>query len=148
MNRYTKVFLALSLFLNLLLLGITFGYTGKCMHWTTPHHPVTVSEITSVLSPEKQKNLQPFIEKSEQEIKLQRDQLTIERRKAFDLVAATPFKKDAYLAQVKAAEDVHAKIVERMSAIVVQIAQQSSDAERASMAQMLVERQNILSSGK
>lgn len=148
MNKCIKTFLAVSLFLNLLLLGIVFGYTGKCIHFRTPHHPVTVSEMTAVIAPEKQKNLQPFIEKSEEEIKIERDQLLMERRKSFDLLQAIPFNKDAYLAQVKVAEAVHARIVNDMATIVLQITAQSSDAERASIAQMMVERQNIMSSGK
>lgn len=146
MNRSMKVFFALSLFLNLLLVGITFGYTGKC-HLAPRAHPMTVSDVTNLLASDKQKSLKPFIEKSEQETKVQRDQLVVERRKSFDLLQAAPFNKEAYLQQVKAAEAVHARIVENMAGVVVHIAEQSSDEERANISKMMIERQNRYVSG-
>lgn len=150
MNRYIKIFLALSLFLNLLMLGVTFGCIGKKVQalLLAQHHPLTMTEITSALAPKKQKNLEPLIQKVEEEIKVQRDQLVVERRKAFELLQVTPFNKDAYLAQIKVTEELHAKIVDNTTAVVLKIAEQSSDAERATISQMMIERQNALSSGR
>lgn len=134
-SRFLKLLIALSLLANVLLLGVTFGHMGRSfMGWCKPHemqhHRINVHDLLSVLPGDKQLSLEQPVAHYDHDAKQLADRLADERKKLVALSGAKPFDKEAYLAQVKVINDLHAQMASNVSDIVTQIAGLCTDEER------------------
>jgi uncharacterized membrane protein len=132
MNRLTKAFILLSVLLNILLLGVVFGYVGK---ETIPLAGPLNSELVDKLPPNDRQLYLDAMRKFEIETKDLHAELDALRAQAGDILNAEPLDKKAYLAK---AEEIHAlrgQIMRHMVRITTALAQQLDDEGRAVLAE-------------
>lgn len=135
--RLLKLFIAASLLANVLLLGIAFGHMGRSLVGMecgkTTHHHINMLELVSVLSVEKQREIQPDVARFDQGEKQLMDQMMQLRRKIVEIVQAKPFDKNAYMAQIKALSDLHVRHAASIANMIAEITDKCSDEERAQL---------------
>jgi uncharacterized membrane protein len=141
MSRSLKLFVTLSVLLNLLLLGVVFGYVGQGMFGNNYVRHLSMRELVAVLPQDKQQMFAETVQKSEQDIKQLKDKLYAERKKAAELLNAKPFSKEAYAAEAKAVMQLRSQIFYSMTGTLSDIADRVSDEDRAKMTQALLENQ-------
>jgi uncharacterized membrane protein len=135
MNRFLKLFIAVSVLLNLLLAGIVIGH--MCHSFIGQGKHATLQDVAMALPADKREHVQDTVSHADLDISVLRQQLGEARKKAVSILKAEPFDKNAYLAQMQAIRQIRGQITERTTAVVTGLAAQSSPQERAAMAGIL-----------
>ena len=138
MSKRIRICIALSLLLNLLLLGVTFGYTGKHFMGTRSEHHVNLHDLTAVLPEEKREKFEKPVAMYEHDAKQWRDQLTNERKKAAAIIQAKSFDKDAYFAQIQVIQRLRLRMIQNTAEMISHIAEQATDDEREDLGNVLL----------
>ena len=137
-----KAFIAVSVLLNLLLLGVVFGNIGKSLIGCKAGRHINMHDLVMTLPEKKQQDLEKTIAQFDHDIKQLRDQLLDERKKAVHMIAAEPFNRDAYFVQIAVIQKVRAQITQNIAETLSHIIGQCTDEERKDMADKLIERLN------
>ncbi len=135
--------ITVSVLLNLLLLGMTFGYTGKSLLGCRVDH-LNAQELVAVWPEAKRHDFEPRIAQFEHDKKQLEDQLVEERAKAAGLIKATPFNREAYMAKIKTIQDLRVLFIQKMAGLIADIADKSTDSERAKLADVITQKQKQL----
>ncbi len=137
-NKILKLCIAMSLLVNLFLVGMMFGHMGRNFLSCKPRH-VNLQELMAVLSQDKREALDAEVARSDHEIQMLRDQLQEERKKTIAIATAPAFNNDQYQAEIKAMADIHSQITRDVSDTISKIAQQGTDEQKKRIAEILNE---------
>ena len=136
MSRFVKAFIALSVLMNLALVGVIVGHVGQ--HFMEPPHKHrTWQEIAQQLPEDKRKHFEETMQTVEQDTGELRQQLSDARKKAATLLNADPFDKAAYIAQMQQIRQLYGQIQQRTVEALAGLAEQSTPEERQIFADML-----------
>jgi uncharacterized membrane protein len=135
MSRFLKIFIAISVLLNLLLAGLFIGHAGR--HLMGAHTHPTMKEMSMTLPADQRERFETSMQQAEQDTGERRQQLSDARKKAAEILKAEPFDKKAYLAQMQEIQKLHGEIMQHMMETMAQLAEQSTPKERAALADML-----------
>jgi uncharacterized membrane protein len=130
MTKPIKAFIIASILLNLLLIGIFFGYESR--HFM--RHDRFSQEIAKQLPAEKYKLYQETMERGKDANRNVRDKLREARKRSVSLLKAEPFNRQAYLAEMKNMQSLRAELMAQMAKSVADLAEQFSPEERAILA--------------
>ena len=114
MNRSLKLFIILSVLLNLLLIGMVCGHVGRAF-LPFPARP-TAQEITASLPAAKRGAFQAILTRAQTDIAPLRTKIEEGRRTALCILATDPFDQAAYRAQVDALHGLHKELTQHMIA--------------------------------
>jgi len=134
MTRATKLFLTLSLLLNLLLAGLVAGHAGRYF-MDGPQR--MLRHVADGLPEDKQDLFESLMKKARADSKPIRAELDSAHQKAADLLKAEPFDKASYLEQVKHINTLRAQMMQPMADAIASMAAQCTPEERAELAEAI-----------
>ena len=134
MRPFVKGFIAFSVLLNLLLLGVVLGHESLFFMQRPMHQ--SLHEMAMALPEDKREHFEDTIRRMQQDTGDLQEQLTDGRKKAANLLKADPFDRDAYLAQMQRLHEVKGKIMQHMAETLAELSAQYSPDERAILADM------------
>lgn len=143
MNKKMKVFLSLSVLLNVLLVGVVMGGISKS-HLGRGHHSAQMeqrfSEILEVIPVEKSKEFEQRM--LDLKALKQADKVTMKsaRKNIMQVFMQEPFDKTAYQQAVQGLNKVHQKQMEKRVDLMADMAQYLSPKERKQLSHLIMKR--------
>ena len=114
MSRFLKIFITVSVLLNLLMAGVIIGDAGRYVMKSHVHR--TLQEMAAMLPEDKREHFEDVMGRAEQDTGELRQQLSDARKKATNLLKAEPFDKGAYLVEMQEVQQMRGQIMQRMAA--------------------------------
>jgi len=136
MSQPMKLFLAVSLLLNLLLGGVILGHAS---HRFMRDHRQHAAESVATLPAEKRQLFEAAMQRVEQESGDLHEQISDARKEAASLLKAEPFNKAGYLAQIQHIHELRGQMMMHTAEAVAELATRFTPEERAVLATMLAE---------
>jgi len=128
MNHKLKIFLTVSVLLNLLLLGVISGLASR--HLIGEDERYSLDEVAATLPADKREALLSAMQRLDQDTGEMHEQLSDAKKKALVILKAQPFDKEEYLAQLQRMNKMRDQIILRKAEAVAEIAPQMSPQDR------------------
>lgn len=130
MTKPIKAFIITSILLNLLLIGIFFGY-GSSVFMRQDRFS---QEIAKKLPADKYKLYQEAMERRKDANHALREKLGEARKRSVNLLKAEPFNRQAYLAEMQNMQSLRGELMGQMAKSVADLAEKFTPEERAILA--------------
>lgn len=134
MKRPVKILIALSVLLNLLLIGVIAGHLSR-QQLGGPRMPLMA--IADKLPEAKRAQVKATLRRSEAKVADIRRASDEARRRAGELLKAEPFDKAAYVAQLHRMNTLRSEMMDQMGRSIAEVAEDLNAEERATLADAL-----------
>ncbi len=134
MSRSIKLFITVSVLLNLLLAGAVVGQWGRCAFG--PGARISAKDIAAALPLDKRQMLEKTVSSAEAENSDLRAEVLAAREKTSAILKAEPFDRAAYLAQVSKTQMLRGQMMQNMAVRMADLAANYTPEERAVLAEL------------
>jgi uncharacterized membrane protein len=147
MNKKMKVFISLSVLLNLLLLGIILG--GISGGFSKPHFEgghksaqmeQRLSDILAVLPAEKREQFKQRLSELRALKRLDKEQMKLARRNILQVFEKEPFEKVGYQQAVQALNQLHQAQMDKRMSLMADVGEYLSPKERRQLSRLIMRR--------
>jgi len=137
MSRTIKIFIAASVFLNLLMAGAIIGQAGRYAIAPRTSLQASMQDIVGALPENKRKPMEAVLQKTQAETAMLRQQISDSRKQAEGILKAEPFDRQSYITEAKHLQGLKDQLMQRVALTIADIAAQCTSQERAMMATTL-----------